>query len=261
MPKTKKKSNANQVPERLRITNYFAQNLNPSDIQKNDVQNTSTTKDFYNKCLSNQLNAEQCEIPECQHVQEKIRLEQLLAESKEKFEQTKKAKDVCERICKKKDEEIATLEKQLQMHITPTTKNSSDTLLYSKHSEQFTAKELSELRSIGGNQSEDSGFILNSIRYIYKGQMDRLTHISVTGRSRMGIKKAKMSPNKFTAIQNMFNERMNSLELTSDAQKKRAKRINLLIKDAIQNIANPKANDKQKLRELNDKINEQQNKI
>lgn len=260
MPKSKK-TVGEELPEKVKITNYFSKSLDPNNIQKKDIQNTNTntTKDFYSKCLNDQLNPKQCESVKC--INEKKRLEQLLAKSKEKFEHAKKATDACERVCKRKDEEIAILEAQLKMQYPKVKKSSSETLLYSEQLKQFTATELSELRSIGGNQSEDSAFVLTGIRYIYKNQTDRLNHISVTGRSRTGNKKTKMSPNKLAAIKDIFNERLNALNLTSDEQAKREKRINLLVKDAIQNIANPKANDKQKLQELNDKINVKQTEI
>lgn len=53
--------------------------------------------------------------------------------------------------------------------------------------------------------------------------------------------KQPISPLKYTIIANIFNERLDTLQLSETAKGVRAKRLNVLIKGAISNISKKNA--------------------
>lgn len=61
--------------------------------------------------------------------------------------------------------------------------------------------------------------------------------ISLTGGSRTGVPKKPISPRKYSVIANVFNERLDTLQLGDTTKDVRAKRLNVLIKSAISNIS------------------------
>lgn len=118
----------------------------------------------------------------------------------------------------------------------------------------LTQNELAKLRSIGTSKKEDSSFILNSIRFLYKNDIDKISSLSLTGRSRGTEAKQKISPQKYDTIKNMFSERLASLKLNSTEYTDRSKQINTLMKNAFINTKrNGKPNDDE---EMIRKINE-----
>lgn len=116
----------------------------------------------------------------------------------------------------------------------------------------FTNEHLAKLRSIGGNKKEDSSFVLNSIRFLYKNEIEKISSLSLTGRSRGSKPKHKMSPEKQKIINDMFLERLASLKLHSTEFTDRSKQINTLMKNAF---INTKRHGKSTEDELNNKLN------
>lgn len=108
-----------------------------------------------------------------------------------------KALASCVFIIEKKDEKIATLKKELEkippLEIVPcasqtiqSTQNSpvveqsppktpmNKDELYISYSSHFSTKHLSELRSYGSDNKEDSSFILTAMRFLYECNFEKL---------------------------------------------------------------------------------------
>lgn len=248
------------IKNNKKITDFFEQDqlLIDTSIEKNSA---NTVSDFYTTCVKEKLKHSKCERQTC--AQEKQKLQQHLAHSKDKLEQTKKAIDTCKRILEQKDHEIRLLKIQLndQCHIEHGKK--TEELLFSSYKNDFTSAGLSTLRSMAGEQPEDSNFVLTGMRFLYQGQLHRLGSISLSGRSKNksndNVKSnEKMSPKKVNAMKGVFTERLNAMKLEEEVYKQRATRINILINNAIQNL-NSKKNCKQELDELNDQLNSTEN--
>lgn len=60
--------------------------------------------------------------------------------------------------------------------------------------------------------------------------------VSVTGVSRKGADKKRITPTKYDEIKSIFDERLTSLRLGETERDVRFKRLNLLMKNAITNI-------------------------
>lgn len=99
----------------------------------------------------------------------------------------------------------------------------------------LTNNELAVLRSIGSSKKDDSSFVLNSIRFLYKNDIDKMSCLSLTGRSRGPEAKQKMSPNKYDTVNKMFLERLTSFELNSTEFTDRSKQIDTHVKNAFIN--------------------------
>lgn len=85
--------------------------------------------------------------------------------------------------------------------------------------EHFDSEELSKMRVIGTTESEDSTFVLSSIKNLYKNQLEEVSTKSVSGRSRGSNSKQKMTPEKLKILNDIFDERLglfSSLQTATD---------------------------------------------
>lgn len=113
--------------------------------------------------------------------------------------------------------------------------------LYDEYSTKFNADELKAIRSTGPGISNDSTFILNIMRSLYKDEeMKKLDNRSATGRKYKGEAKAEISFEKKELMKNMLTHRITG-ELKNhfgavDEISKRIGRLNELVRSAIHNI-------------------------
>lgn len=226
-----------------KITNFFSSKKNPSDIEETSRSETehSAHSEFYkNRALKIGRNRK---CKKC--IEKKNILAEKLKNIKEKRDQLKTAVNICAGILKKKETKINFLKSSLVKTST------SLELVYTKFKDSFTADELALLRSIDGSISSDSSFVLTCVRSLYRNDMNRLENISVTGRSRTNQQKVKMSPQKMKTINDIFEERLKTMNLRSNERIQREKQINVHIKRAILST-NSKQNE---LEQINAKIN------
>lgn len=216
-----------------------------------------TTKNQIQDCLEQKEQNEKniCDASKC--IEDKKYLKDVLEKSVQKYNNVKKALEMCHHFVEQKKHKIKVLQKQL--HKPEESQGDSDQrILFSTFTDIYTKNGLAELRSIGGEKEADSTFILTGMRQLYKNDMHRLKKKSVTGRSRTSTQKEAMTPQKLSALKGIFMERLNALDgLDDDNRTKRKHRLNLHIKAAIQNLTIPK---KMKLDQINANINSNQKK-
>lgn len=88
---------------------------------------------------------------------------------------------------------------------------------FSKFKKTFTAAELKQLREVGPNKTEDSTFVHNAVKFLYKSDFEKLLLVSLTGRSTKKEKqKEKMSPEYYDVVKNLFRTRLISLSLHAE---------------------------------------------
>lgn len=115
--------------------------------------------------------------------------------------------------------------------------------LFEEFSSNFDKKELTTIRSVLPGQKNDSRFILNIMRFLYKGdERAKLQNRSAAGRKHNGEKKAELSFEKKSILKTMFEQRVNdecpeSIEsIDTKEHSNRIKNLNKLIRSAIHNI-------------------------
>lgn len=152
----------------------------------------------------------------------------------------------CKSVLKEKDDEIQRLQNEIGSDVG--NKNASSVQpaepdIASANMESFVAfgayftnDELSHLRSIGPDNSSDSTFVLQCVKFLYKQNLHVLKHKSVTGKSTKGEVKEPISPNKYKILTDVFDERVNITTQNAVNCKPRAKGLNKFIKNAINNV-------------------------
>lgn len=174
-----------------RITDYFSNVKSIDWVDVPVINSKSDENDFYSGCVDKA----KCNSVHCQHIKEELKLR--FQEQSEKLKQVKKALSSCEFIIEKKDAQIATLQKKLEQippleivpcasqtiqptqnspvveQIPPKTPMNKDEL-YNSYSSHFSTKNLSELRSYGSDNKEDSSFILTAMRSLYECNFEKL---------------------------------------------------------------------------------------
>lgn len=115
----------------------------------------------------------------------------------------------------------------------------SNELLYTKFVSHFEPAEIRNIRSIGPGAKNDSKFILNIMRSLYKGdEAEKLKNRSAAGRTHNKHSKLEVSFEKKNIMEKMMTERMH-LEVLADTTQNlvaRTKKLNALIRYAIHNI-------------------------
>lgn len=155
MPKVTKKDAGEKGPNKL-ITQFYRKSKTLPDINiTNDHENAISN--FYTASVSAQLNRDKCEQETCAF--EKQKLQEQLAQSKEKLQQTKEAISTCEQVIEQKNVKLNTLKDQLNEQSHADNDKEADELFVA-YKNDFTCDGLSELRSIGGKKSDDSNFVL-----------------------------------------------------------------------------------------------------
>lgn len=101
---------------------------------------------------------------------------------------------------------------------TPDQNNSS----FSEFAHYFTNEELKALRSVPGVKNRDSSFVLFTIRYLYKNNLDIL---STRTASREKNNRKQITPEKKKIIEGIYNERLRTLNLSDHEHRERSMKI------------------------------------
>lgn len=159
-----------------------------------------------------------------------IELEKKLEISEKQLKQAKKLLRASSDVNLEKDLAIKKLMPQ----------NSNNDLLYEEFSERFEDVELKQIRSIHAGESNDSKFVLNIMRFLYKNETEKLKNRSATGRKFMNTSKLEVSFEKKNLMAEMLNERVayELKNITNSAQQylRRTRNLNKLIRYGIHNI-------------------------
>lgn len=105
----------------------------------------------------------------------------------------------------------------------------------------FTEDERHALISMGRTESKDSTYVLKSIEFLYKNEMDKLPNRTAVKNTSV---KRRITPKKRQIISALMAFRMNkykdAMGVTELANRSSEKKLNLLIQNAIQNLIRPK---------------------
>lgn len=260
-------------PKKNSLITTFFEKGNLSEITADEEEKTNSVVEFYEGCVQNS-NVRTCPDETCEEKKEELR--QRLAVAKSKFEQLNKAVAVARSICDEKDDEIANLQRQLntlqrtiKVNEPPSegdcTQPAEQDIPFGKYSAEFTEEQLNQIKSIGESKSEDSKFVLDITRALYTDNIEKLRHVSVTGRSKDGSKRP-ISPKKMNTLKFMFAERLNGIQQKQERKNQtqtetkteidvsdRMKTLNQLINRAIFNL-NTTTKSKSNNEEINAKM-------
>lgn len=273
----------------MSITNYFQITKGASfDLStKQTIPQTNTIcKDFYEKCLKEKMS--ECKSAIC--TAEKQRLQSSVASFEATLKQVNWNVERITNTISRKEGIILRMEADKHNHqpiVTEATNMTSttamnaavsnvatilstvtmstaatDELLFSKFSDRFDSMELAELRSISktnDSKSNDSTLVLKILRFLYKNDLDKIESISVSGNSRKGDSKERMSKQNFDTVNDMLAERLRSMKLGPTEYATRMKPVNQHIKNGLSNIVKTKKSRKVDDEETLQKINEQFN--
>lgn len=130
----------------------------------------------------------------------------------------------------------------------------SNGILFAKHASTFEPEELKIIRSSKPGIRNDSNFILNIMRALYKGSdLKKLENRTATGRKYNGNEKREISFEKRDVIEDMFKERLTDEEQENmDESCKRFKKLNDFIRSAIHNILRREKGQLKRTREEDD---------
>lgn len=257
-----------------KITYFFKQQKTSeknNDISTNPEIVKNSCKEFYDSCL--QEKDEECQLKSC--AVEKLRLVSSLDMHKQKLERIRQNKNVCSRIIKQKEAIISKMKLEIDKEVisvpnsklsttihTSSESEKSPTIqrntLFSKYSSVFDVKDLAGINSIGDGKSNDSTFVLNVIRSLYRANPDRVGSITVSGISRSAEPKQKMTPEKHEIVKGMYDERLVALNLEEADHSQRKKKLAVHMKNAFINIVKTKIGkniDDETIQQINEKFN------
>lgn len=135
-------------------------------------------------------------------------------------------------------------------------------MLFTKYANQFEDDELKIIRSSMPGAKNDSNFVLNIMRGLYKGnEMKKLKNRTATSRKNKGSEKHEISFEKKDLITEMFKERLTA-EHQDDVTEssKRFKRLNDLLRSAIHNIIRRDQKPNKRMREGDSEFEEPRDK-
>lgn len=132
---------------------------------------------------------------------------------------------------------------QLKKFSTESQPKTTPNHLFGEFSSKFDNCELATIRSVGPGKKNDSRFILNITRFLYKGdEQSKLKNRSVVGRKYNGETKNEISFEKKEIMKTMFKNRVDD-ELPElkeviipNEHSQRMRNLNNLIRSAIHNI-------------------------
>lgn len=166
-----------------------------------------------------------------------------------KLEKAKKANTICLEIIAKKVVIIEDLEKQIQpkpqnASTSPAMEASQPAMeaappekkILFENCKRLEEHQLAKLRSIDASKKSDSTFVLNSVRFAYCDDLNKLN-----GKCVKGIKRGKqpaqaMSPEKLNFIKSLYSERLMDMTLPEKEKIEREKKFNRHVHGAITNI-------------------------
>lgn len=235
------------MSKQKKISNFFNNVKVLPEIQSNESESRSNEPDhrvFYKSCLNEQ---NQCQNEFC--INKKNELEQKKEEVLKKIKKNEDAIKICANILSRKEEEIKKLHQDVERleikekivlatgAILNTNTNENCMESFSTFGNNFTAEELSQLRSIGLSSREDSTFVASCLKFAYKENISILKTKSVTGKTTKSSQtKEPVSPKKMEMFSKIFTERVNLITNDATEREARVKRFNKYIKDAINNI-------------------------
>lgn len=261
--KTKKFTKKIQVTEKDTITQYFTKtkkNIADSveeEEKGEEERGNSLAANFYLNSLEEQQKPT-CDKQKC--VDLKSELQTQLKDIEKKHQQHRDAVNMCTEIIAEKDDEIRRLEKliseitvcdssqpstssenakdtQENVQTTHEPASANESVLFDQFKDDFTLEQLNGLREIGSTIRDDSSFVATALKSLYADRLSCLKNKSLTGRGKRGEEKTGISPAKVTVMEKMFNERIYALTKDVQERKNRKKRLNKLIKDALNNIS------------------------
>lgn len=274
----------------MSITNYFQITKGASfDLPtKQTIQQTNTIcKFFYEECLKEKMS--ECRSVIC--TAEKQRLQSRVASLEATLKQVNCNVERITNTISRKEGIIARMEADKHNHqpivteaksITSTTfmdatisnvamivstmgamsTAATEEPLFLKFSNRFDSMELAELRSISktnDSKSNDSTLVLKILRFLYKNDLGKIESISVSGNSRKGDSKERMSKQNFDTVNDMLAERLRSMKLIPTEYAIRMKPVNQHIKNGFANIIKTKksrtVDDEETLQKINEQFN------
>lgn len=226
------------------ITDYFRKNKKDAEtVQNNNREKIlSSSEQFYRMYLAQQNSS--CNNTSCFEIVSK--LESQIKDVQAKIQNTKDAIVTCQSVISQKNCKIEKLEKKLtSMNVASVcvANNNRDSisglnrvLIFDEFSSDFTSSQLADLRQVGNAKREDSTFILIALKNLYEKNLETLETKSLTGRSKPGQRKEKMTPEKTAILAKIFQNRLQHATADTQERVSREKCLNKLIKDAKDNI-------------------------
>lgn len=106
-------------------------------------------------------------------------------------------------------------------------------ILFKDFEGKFDKEDLIKLRSIGDEKKNDSTFVSKCLTILYK---ENVSVLSQRNAKISSTKKKEITPDKKSMINNLFSDRLNSLNLSAQEQLERQARFRQLLCDGIRNI-------------------------
>lgn len=219
---------------------FLLESLNQIKIEIMISNQSSEIVQFYQDCLERQ--SKSCENVHCKNQKIHLKNEQTLLESK--IKKNELGISVCAEIIEKKNKEIKELEMKLKNKMTNANSTNYDSKLtiepddYKEFLGRLTESQVCELRSFDYHHKRDSAFVFNLVKAVYSNDSETIKKKSVTGRSKLGLQKEPITPEKFQLIESVYQSRLKKLDPKERVE--RAKKLNRYVNSAIQNSSKPK---------------------
>lgn len=230
--------------EGSKITHFFKHT-------KSNTISKDRKNDFYEDCLLQKI--ENCSEEVCHNKKNGLKL--IIKDQEDKLKQIEEAIKTCLGISDKKKIQIEKMKIEIessakknvvidgaQIQSSSTSNVQRNTVsyrpvtLFEAFSNDVDSKGLAKLRSLSSCKKDDSKFVLNAIRFLYKNDTEKIASLSLSGRSREAEPKNQMTPRKRKTIENLFTERLNSFDLDESEYAIRSSKVGFHIKNAFGNI-------------------------
>lgn len=234
MPKVKSKS---KVVNNSIITQFFGKA--ESSTEKSEIENKNL--DFYESCLSQKVGA--CENEKnCNDAIDNLGKKRDTL--RQKLSNIEKAQIACLKVCHKKEEKIKILQDDIQLQKSnndelmkqrPVSTNATKPkkVLFEMFKDDFSEEQLGTLRSNSKKPRGDSTFILNSVRFSYCDDLEKIQQKSLKG---LSDKREAISPIKLNRMELLFKEHLTNCELEEEEKINREKKFGRHVHRAIMNI-------------------------
>lgn len=103
---------------------------------------------------------------------------------------------------------------------------------FARYTNLFDDKQLAIMRSLDSRQANDAVFLRSALKSLYKEDLSRLTYITVTGRAGTN----KISPDKMIRLTEIFQERLDGMDVKEEEKERRSKRLGNVLAKAINTI-------------------------
>lgn len=244
---------------RNRIDNYFAQSKSvsaiPNENQNDEISDlVSNHMDIVENQSQVNAGSEQ-PVDELSNVNEK-RLQKEIEVLTKNLNAAKSLLRKTNQVNMEKDLQIKKLAAESEA------KKKSDHL-FDEFSSDFDKNELTAIKSVGPGQKNDSRFVLNIMRFLYKNDEEaKLKNRSACGRKFKNEKKLEISFEKKSILKRMYKQRVDdelpelAHSATANEHSKRMKNFNSLVRSAIHNILKAVQKEECKKRARDDEFDE-----